>query len=172
MPVPQLLGGGLDGVEGCDGIDQVIDFAWTAVQVLGEQFQPEVAGEDPGPVALAGRIGRLPAVEPGVDDRAGELAVMGPGTPVEVVRLRRRFALVPTETRTQSFDASPGVRDGRGGKGAGFTERRRAVQIDHLHGELAVASRRVRGGRFHFSSIRRSAEVWSYTVEETYPGRA
>ena len=52
MPVPQLLCGGPDGVEGGDGIDQVIDIPRMAVQVLGEQLQPEVAGEDPGPVAL------------------------------------------------------------------------------------------------------------------------
>ena len=40
------------------------------------------------------------------------------------------------------------------------------------HGAVAAASRRVSGGRFHFSSISLIAEVWSYTVDETYPGRA
>jgi hypothetical protein len=40
------------------------------------------------------------------------------------------------------------------------------------HGAVAARSRRVRDGRFHFSSINFSTEVWSYTVDDTKPGRA
>ena len=55
------------------------------VEMLTPQLQPQVSGEAPGTVAEPGRVRGRPAFGRGIDDGAGQLAVVGPRAPVEVV---------------------------------------------------------------------------------------
>ena len=52
VPVSQLLGTRSDGAERLHRINQVVDIVRAAIEVLGEEFQSQVAGETAGPVTL------------------------------------------------------------------------------------------------------------------------
>src|SRR5215211_650897 len=69
------------------GVDQVVVLAAVGrpVEVFAGQPQPEVAGEDAGAVTGSPWVSGLAIVPGGVEHRTGELAVVGPGPPVEVV---------------------------------------------------------------------------------------
>ena len=71
------------------GIDEVVDVARIATEVLRRQADTRVARQHPGTVTQAGGIGRSPAVAPAVDHRARQLGVVRPRAAVEVVGARR-----------------------------------------------------------------------------------
>jgi hypothetical protein len=72
------------------GIGQVGVVAHGAVEVLAQQLQPQVTGVATRRVPAPGRVGRLPRVVRRVEHGDGQLAVVAPGTPVEVGAARRR----------------------------------------------------------------------------------
>src|SRR5579859_26944 len=65
----------------------------------------------------------------------------------------------------------PQVRAG-GGRSGGVRKAGGADRSSAPSGEIAAASRRVSAGRFHFSSMSFSTEVWSNTSDSTQSGRA
>src|SRR4051812_19258801 len=78
------------GVECCHeplGVQElvVVSAFGVEIQVLPRQLQAQVTGECAGALTGAGRVARLPGIAGGVQHRAGELAVVGPRAPVEVV---------------------------------------------------------------------------------------
>ena len=83
VPRVQALGDRPQPGEPLERVDQV--GVVLGVQVLAPQLQPQVAGEPPGAVAVAGRVARLALVALLVEHRAGQLAVVRPAAQVEVV---------------------------------------------------------------------------------------
>src|SRR6266536_470955 len=91
LTAPMLQGGGLlaPGLETALRVEQVAVVARRAAQMLAPQAQAQVASEDAGAVAEAGRVRGWSRVEGGVEHGCGELRVMGPRAAVEVVRADR-----------------------------------------------------------------------------------
>jgi hypothetical protein len=87
VPGAQRLGRLGDGLHGGGRIDQVavLGAVGRPIQVLAQQTQPQIPGEDPGAVAKPGRIGRLSRIARLIEYGAGELTVVCPRTTVEVV---------------------------------------------------------------------------------------
>src|SRR4051812_13883844 len=86
-PGPQRARGGLQRADERRRVEQagVLAAVRRAVEVLARQAQAQVAGEDAGTVAVSAGVAGLPFVEGGVEDGAGELAVVRPRAAVEVV---------------------------------------------------------------------------------------
>ena len=86
MPGVEPVGAGAHSAHELVGVDQVPVAAAVGrpVEVLAREREAQIAGECAGPVAEAGRIGRLARVAALVEHGAGELAVVGPRAPIEV----------------------------------------------------------------------------------------
>ena len=66
-------------------IEQIRIVAILTSEVLSPELQSQVARELASAVAKAGRVDGVPAIARFVDDGAGNLGVMAPGPPIEVV---------------------------------------------------------------------------------------
>lgn len=97
VPVVQGVGGGIPKFEpGLRSVEPCVILV--QAQVFSPELEPETVGQGAGSLRTSC----------GVDDRAGELAVRGPGPTVEVVRSAREPGVVDDADLGMDVDRSPG----------------------------------------------------------------
>jgi hypothetical protein len=91
VPGLELGRGRPPGLEACHRVEQPgVVVVVPEPEVFAPQAQPQLAGEHPGAVARATRVGWVTGVALLVQHRAGHLGVLGPGAAVEVGRADHR----------------------------------------------------------------------------------